>query len=198
MTSYPDAKDHPARILIVDDERQDRQLLEVLLAPLGHLIQMASSGEEALALVAHEPPDLILLDIMMPGMDGYEVTARIKADPVTLNIPIIMITALDDRDARMRALGSGAEDILSKPVDRLELGVRVRNLLRLKAYSDYHDRYSQLLEDEVETRTADLVTSEARKGAILESALDCVVATDAEGIITEFNRAAEKTFGYLR
>ncbi len=97
---------------------------------------------------------------MMPGMDGYQVAARIKGNLATKNIPVIMVTALDDREARMLGLSAGAEDFLTKPVDRAELCVRVRNLLRLKAYGDYHDKYSQMLESEVGSRTADLVESE--------------------------------------
>src|SRR4029079_4597332 len=97
------------------------------------------------------------LDVMMPGMDGYEVTTRIKGNPATRNIPVIIITALDDRSARMRALTAGAEDFLSKPVDRAELSARVRNLVRLKAYGDYYGKYSDMLEGEVVARTADLV-----------------------------------------
>jgi two-component system, sensor histidine kinase and response regulator len=157
-----DLIDHQARVLIVDDERHNRQLLEVMLAPQGLLIQTAASGEEALTLVAQHPPDLILLDIMMPGMDGYQVVRQIKSDPATKNIPIIMITALDDRKARMLGLNAGAEDFLTKPVDRAELSVRVRNLLRLKAYGDYYNSYGQQLEREVSLRTADLVESEAQ------------------------------------
>ena len=158
MKASPGVADHPERILVVDDERRNRQLLEVMLAPEGYLLQTAGGGEEALAMVARELPDLILLDIMMPGMDGYEVARRIKGDPATRNIPVIMITALDDRNARMLGLGAGAEDFLTKPVDRAELCVRVRNLLRLKAYGDYFDTYSQKLECEVGARTADLVS----------------------------------------
>ena len=97
---------------------------------------------------------------MMPGMSGYEVAGTIKGNAATKNIPVIMVTALDDRDARMLGLSAGAEDFLSKPVDRAELCVRVRNLLRLKAYGDYHGKYSQLLEGEVGLRAADLVESE--------------------------------------
>ena len=111
-------------------------------------------------MVAQHPPDLILLDVMMPGMDGYQVAAKIKGNLATKNIPIIMVTALDDRNARMLGLSAGAEDFLTKPVDRAELCVRVRNLLRLKAYGDYYDKYSQMLEGEVASRTADLVTNE--------------------------------------
>ena len=136
MNTPADTADHPACILIVDDERHSRELLEVMLKPEGFLLVGAASGEEALALVARRPPDLILLDVMMPGMNGYQVAAKIKGDLTTNSIPIIMLTALDDRDARMLGLSAGAEDFLTKPVERAELSVRVRNLLRLKAYGD--------------------------------------------------------------
>lgn len=132
----PDAALDVARILIVDDEPHNRQLLKVMLAAENVVLQTAVAGEEALALMAEHPPDLVLLDVMMPGMDGYEVAAAIKGNEATKSIPIIMLTALDDRDARMRGLNAGAEDFLSKPVDRAELLVRVRNLLRLKAAID--------------------------------------------------------------
>jgi len=142
--------DRPARVLIVDDERQNRQLLEVMLAPEDYLLLTASNGEEALAAVAAESPDLILLDVMMPGMDGYQVAKKIKGDPVTQKIPIIMVTALHDRDAMMMGLAAGAEDFLTKPVHRGELCMRVKNLVRLKAYGDYFDQYSQILRQQVE------------------------------------------------
>jgi signal transduction histidine kinase len=133
MTPSPDIAGHPARILIVDDEPHNRQLLEVMLKSEGFLFMSAANGEEALAMVARQPPDLILLDLMMPGMDGFQVAAQIKANVATKNIPVIMVTALDDRNVRMLGLNAGAEDFLTKPVDRAELYVRVRNLLRLKA-----------------------------------------------------------------
>src|SRR4029450_9396463 len=101
MDPRPDIADPPPRILIVDDERHNRTLLEVMLTPEGFVLQAAASGEEALAIVAQHAPDLVLLDVMMPAMDGYEVTARIKADSATRNIPIIMVTALDDGPARV-------------------------------------------------------------------------------------------------
>jgi signal transduction histidine kinase len=131
-----DAAGAPARILIVDDERRNSELLRVMLAPEGYLLQTAGSGEMALTMVDQEAPDLILLDVMMPGMDGYQVVGKIKANPATNNIPVIMLTALDDRNSRMLGLSAGAEDFLTKPIDRAELCVRVRNLLRLKTYGD--------------------------------------------------------------
>jgi signal transduction histidine kinase len=128
--------DVPPRVLIVDDERRNSELLKVMLTPEGYVLLTASSGQEAIGLLADQQIDLILLDVMMPGMDGYQVAGKIKGNPATHNIPVIMLTALDDRNARMLGLNAGAEDFLTKPVDRAELCVRVRNLLRLKAYGD--------------------------------------------------------------
>ncbi len=136
VNPMPDVTEKPARILIVDDELKNRKLLEIMLAPEGFVFLTAASGEEALAIVPVQAPDLILLDVMMPDMDGYEVAGKIKGNIATKNIPIIMLTALDDRNARMLGLTAGAEDFLTKPVDRAELCVRVRNLLRLKTYGD--------------------------------------------------------------
>jgi two-component system cell cycle sensor histidine kinase/response regulator CckA len=160
MNAGPQGARQRARILIVDDERHNRQVLEVMLSHEGFLIDNAASGEEALAIVARQPPDLVLLDLMMPGMDGYEVTRRIKSNALTRSIPVVMVTSMDDRKTMLLGLSAGAEDFLAKPVDRAELTVRVRNLLRLKTLADYQDRYSKMLEAEVGSRTIDLVESE--------------------------------------
>ena len=144
MTTIADIEANPPRILIVDDERHNRQLLEIMLTPEGFALLTASSGEEALAMVAAQPPDLILLDIMMPGMDGYFVANQIKSSEATRDIPVIMVTALNDRASRLQGLEAGAEDFLSKPVDRAELINRVRNMARLKSRGDR--RYSALAE----------------------------------------------------
>ncbi|MEP7324323.1 MAG: response regulator [Gemmatimonadota bacterium] len=186
----------PARVLIVDDEPHDRTLLEVMLGPEGFVLQTAASGEEALAMVARQPPDLILLDLMMPGMDGYQVSAAIKANIATRNIPIIMVTALDDRRARMLGLNAGAEDFLTKPVDRAELCVRVRNLLRLKAYGDSFDQYSAMLEGEVLSRTADLRFERDRAQRYLDSAETILLALDCDGRVTLANRYACSVLGW--
>jgi diguanylate cyclase (GGDEF)-like protein len=145
-----------ATILIVDDESHNRKLLETLLQPEGYQTRCAANGDDALASMAELPPDLILLDVMMPGMDGYQVAKCIKANPVTASIPIIMVTANIDRDARLAGLNAGAEEFLTKPIDRAELWYRVRNLLRLKTLNDVLQNQSVLLEDLVQTRTADL------------------------------------------
>ncbi|MDP9201397.1 MAG: response regulator [Gemmatimonadota bacterium] len=160
----PGTADHSARILIVDDERLNRELLEVMLRPEGFLLLTAASGEEALAIVAQQPPDLILLDVMMPGMDGYQVAGKIKGNLATNSIPVIMFTALDDHNARMLGLSAGAEDFLTKPVDRAELCVRVRNLLRLKAYGDKLRATLAALESAKETldrRTSEIASAQA-------------------------------------
>ncbi len=197
MKSTPDI-DPTGHILIVDDDGHNRQLLEVMLAPEGFVLSTASTGEEALAAVRRDPPDLILLDIMMPGMSGYEVTRTIKGDAATQNIPIIMITALSDRDARMRGLNAGAEDFLSKPVDRAELCVRVKNLLRLKAYGDYHGKYSQLLEDEAGLRAADLVESERLYRTTFDTAPVGIVHVALNGKWLRVNRRFCDLLGYSR
>ena len=187
---------HPARVLIVDDELRNRQLLEVMLTSEGVTLQTADSGEEALAMVAEHPPDLILLDVMMPGMDGYQVAAKIKSSRATANIPVIMVTALDDQKSRMFGLSAGAEEFLTKPVDRVELCTRVRNLLRLKAYGDYHDQYSQMLEEEVTSRTVELRDERDRAQRYLDTAGVILLALDRQGRITLVNRYACSTLGW--
>jgi DNA-binding response OmpR family regulator len=117
------------RILIVDDERRNRQLLEVMLGAEGYALESASAGEEALRIVAERPPDLVLLDIMMPGMNGYQVAATIKADAATRHVLVVMLSALDDRNSRAHGLNMGADAFLAKPVNRAEVCDLVRSLL---------------------------------------------------------------------
>jgi len=193
-----DIPEHRTRVLIVDDERQNRQLLEVMLTPEGYLLETAASGEEALGSVARHPPDLVLLDVMMPGMDGCEVTAAIKGSRATQSIPIILVTALDDRNARMRGLDAGAEDFLSKPVDRVELCMRVRNLLRLKAQGDFHDKYGQMLEGEVGSRTADLIESERLYRTTFDAAPSGIVHAGLDGRWLRVNQRLCELLGYSR
>ena len=129
MSLGPAKHGRPARVLIVDDERQNRQLLEIMLEPEGFVVLTAASGAAALALVACEPPDLILLDVMMPGLDGYQVAAALKSAAATSNIPVILLTGLDDDQARTLGRKAGADDFVSRPVDRADLCARVRTLV---------------------------------------------------------------------
>lgn len=124
------------KILIVDDEERNIKLLKGMLALEGYDIFGALEGEEALKLVYDEYPDLILLDVMMPGMDGFEVSRRLKEDEKTRMIPVVMVTALMEKEYRIKALESGADDFLTKPVDNSELLARVKSLLRIKSYHD--------------------------------------------------------------
>jgi PAS domain S-box-containing protein len=187
-----------AVILIVDDERQNCRLLEALLVPEGYDTRTATSGEEALVSIADDPPDLILLDVMMPGLDGRQVASAVKADPATANIPIIMVTAQTDREARLAGLEAGAEDFLTKPVDRAELWLRVRNLLRLKELGDLLEHHRGTLEAEVAARTAELQEAFEAARSMIESSLDALVAISAEGLITDANEATVKATGVPR
>jgi PAS domain S-box-containing protein len=121
-------------ILIVDDEPVGRETLEALLLKEGHALAFASNGREALAQAAQLQPDAVLLDIMMPGMDGYEVCRQLRATPALADIPVILVTALDDADSRIRGIEAGADDFVTKPYNRLELRARVRNITRLNRY----------------------------------------------------------------
>jgi len=133
------------RILVVDDEDQNLRLMEALLIPLDYEVVLARDGMEALEKVKETPPDVILLDVMMPKMDGFEVARRLKEDEETRIIPIVMVTALTGVEDRVKALDAGANDFLSKPVDKTELRARVSSLIQVKAYYDYMRNYQEEL-----------------------------------------------------
>jgi adenylate cyclase len=123
-------------ILAVDDTPQNLKVLEAILAPRGYTVVTASSGAEALQKVSAQAPDLILLDILMPGMSGYGVAQHLRADPTTRFLPIVMVTALGAQEEKVKAIEAGADDFLTKPVNQLELLARVKSLLRIKEYHD--------------------------------------------------------------
>lgn len=124
------------RVLVVDDVDVNARLVQAVLERDGHTVTVADSGEAALAAIAKEPPDLILLDVMMPGLDGFETCRRLKADAVTRLIPVVLFTALRETDDRIRGFEAGADDFLSKPFHAHELRARVRSLIRIKRYTD--------------------------------------------------------------
>lgn len=146
----------PARLLVVDDRAENRELLQACLDQAEYTVVTAADGEEALAAVACHRPDLILLDLMMPGLDGYEVCRRLKADPETAFIPLIVVTALHDLPHRLRGIELGADEFLTKPFNTAEVLTRVRALLRTKRLHDQVTADNRVLEEKVAERTAAL------------------------------------------
>ncbi len=134
------------RILVVDDTPANVRLLESVLRPRGYEMLTAGSGPEALEAVTRDRPDLVLLDILMPGMDGYEVCRRLRATPAGAVLPVVMITASGDEEKR-RALEAGADDFIAKPFDQAELLARVQSLLRVKEYHDLVESQAAELAD---------------------------------------------------
>ena len=188
-------KHRPATILIVDDQLPNRRLLEVLLAPEGYVTWSAASGREALERIALEAPDLILLDVMMPDMDGHTMARILKSKPQTSAIPIIMVTAMVDRHSRLGSLEAGAEDVLTVPVDRAELWLRVRNLLRLKAFNDFLRDHGAILEKQVRARTAEL----QRFRTAMDATADAIFLIDRTSLLfVEVNATACSMSGYTR
>lgn len=184
-----------ATILIVDDEPHNRKLLEALLGAEDYRTRSVGSGEEALEAIAAAKPDLVLLDLMMPGMDGLTVCRTLKADAATGNIPVIMVTSLGERSVRMAALDSGVEEFLTKPIDRRELSLRVRNLLRLKSYNDLLQHQSAGLEKAVRERSAELQQFRSAMDATADAIFMVNRATMS---FVEFNATACKLLGYTR
>lgn len=144
------------KILIVDDEDKNLRLMSAVLKHYGYTFETAKNGEEALAKTKEFSPDLIFLDILMPKMDGFETCKRLKEDSSTQNIPVVMVTALADRESRIKSLEIGANDFLSKPIDTTEIMVRAKNLVRVKEYEDFLKHHNELLEEEVQKRTKQL------------------------------------------
>jgi putative two-component system response regulator len=143
-------------ILVVDDQRQNIELLEALLVPQGYDIVEAMNGDEALGQLARNRIDLILLDVMMPGMDGFEVTRRVRQDIKHRQLPIILVTALRETEERVKGIEAGCDDFITKPFDKTELLARVGSLLKIKAYNDLLTNFREELESKVASRTEEL------------------------------------------
>ena len=160
-----------ATVLVVDDDRTNVLVLVGQLKSEGYRTVTATNGQEALDAVARELPDLILLDVIMPGMDGFETASRLKSDPRSRNVPIIMVTAAEDRESRIAALAAGAEEFVAKPVERIELLIRVRNLLKLKQYQDMLSSRGEQLEQQVAHGASQLAVATLRLNEVQERAL---------------------------
>jgi putative two-component system response regulator len=151
-------KDNPI-ILIVDDQPQNIELLEAHLLPQGYGIVKASGGEEALDKLVEYQIDLVLLDVMMPGLNGFDVTRLIRQDERFRLLPIILVTALWETEDRVKGIEAGCDDFITKPLDKMELLARVRSLLKVKAYNDLAKNFRKELESEVSIITEDLRVS---------------------------------------
>ena len=180
--------DKRRRILVVDDEESNRELLDAVLESLGYDSELADSGAAGLAKVDARI-DLALLDVLMPEMDGFEVARRIRASSEYYDLPIIMVTVLDSKSDRLCAVEAGANDFVAKPIDKLELKVRIASLLQMKDAQDAVKRHRADLEETVQRRTAELRESETRFRTVFEAAHDFIFLKDINLRNTHVNPA---------
>lgn len=144
------------KILMIDDDALVSEVIGAILRNKGFRFESASNGFEGIEKAREHHPDLVFLDISMPGMDGFQTCRKLREDAATQRMPVVMLTASTDRESRIKALEAGANDFLSKPVDGTELVVRVNNILKVKRYQDYLEEQSRALEGQVRERTTQL------------------------------------------
>ncbi len=193
------------KILVVDDTPQNIKVLDAVLSPRGYTVITASSGAEALEKVQTESPDLILLDIVMPKMSGYEVAQRLRADPVTRFLPIVMVTALGAQEEKVKAIEAGADDFLTKPINQLELLARVKSLLRIKAYHDtIQSQAAQLaewnntLEERVQRQVEELERMGRLRRFLAPQLAEVIVSGQQEHLLESHRREITVVFCDLR
>ena len=191
-------------VLVVDDLPANVRLLDAVLSPRGYRVLGAGSGPEALALVAEHRPDLVLLDIVMPEMDGYEVCRRLRQDPATAFLPVVMITASGDQE-RLLAIEAGADDFVAKPFDQAELVARVRSLLRIKRYHDTIEgqaaelaEWNRTLEQRVQEQVGQLERMGRLRRFLSPQLADLVVSSGDESFLDSHRRDITVVFCDLR
>jgi adenylate cyclase len=196
--------DDDATVLVVDDLPQNVRLMDAVLSPLGFTVVSAMSGEEALDLLARQLPDIVLLDIMMPGMDGYETCRRIRANPATSFIPVVMVTASGDAE-KVRAIEVGADDFVTKPLNKAELLARVRSLVRVKRYHDTVvaqsaalAEWNTTLEQRVAAQVAELDRLGRLRRFLSPQIAQLVVDTGDESFLRSHRREIVSVFTDLR
>jgi class 3 adenylate cyclase len=192
-------------ILAVDDTPQNLKVLEAILAPRGYTVVTASSGAEALQKVSVQSPDLILLDILMPGMSGYGVAQHLRADPTTRFLPIVMVTALGAQEEKVKAIEAGADDFLTKPVNQLELLARVKSLLRIKEYHDTIQAqaaqlaaWNQTLEARVQRQVEELERVGRLRRFLAPQLAEVIVSGQQEQLLESHRREVTVVFCDLR
>ena len=187
-----------ARILVVDDTPLNVKLLADLLRVKGFVVSTAASGPEALDRIAAERPDLVLLDVMMPEMSGYEVCARLRANPETARLPVVMVTSLDAVHERVKGIEVGADDFLSKPVNQPELLARVRSLLRIKELDDALTGLNRDLERRVTEQVAQLDRLGRLKRFFSPALAEAILAGGADDPLKTHRREIAVVFLDLR
>jgi class 3 adenylate cyclase/CheY-like chemotaxis protein len=194
-----------AKVLVVDDTPHNVKLLADLLGAKGYAVATAINGEEALAKVASEAPDLILLDVMMPGLSGYDVCRRLRDDPATALLPIVLVTSLDPQGERVKGMEAGADDFLPKPINQSELFARVRSLLRVKALQDEVKcqaealkEWNARLEERVNDQLEQLKGMAQLKRFFAPAVADAIVSAGDKSILAPHRREISYVFADLR
>jgi class 3 adenylate cyclase len=188
----------PARVLVVDDTPSNVKLLSDILRSRGYAVVTATNGPEALACIDREPPDLVLLDVMMPGMSGYEVCRKIREQPATALLPVVMVTALDPTQERVKGIEAGADDFLTKPIHQPEIVARVRSLLRVKALHDELTALNRTLETRVAEQVAQLERLSRLKRFFSPALAEAIVSGGADDPLKSHRREIVVVFLDLR
>src|SRR5207247_10215130 len=185
-------------LLFVHDRPHNAKLLADLLSVKGYAVVTAASGVEALEKVPKETPDLVLLDVVMPEMSGYEVCRKIRTNPATATLPVVMVTALDPAQERVTGIEAGDDDFLSKPINQQELLARVRSLLRIKVLHDELAEWNRTLEERVEAQVAQLERLDRLKRFFSPQLAELIVSGDAEDPLKSHRREVTVVFLDLR